>query len=169
VTENKRKKIGRPLQGTEKRVRASYTLPPRQLLWLREKAAEYGVSQSAVLEKVIAASRSDSKIAHAHVRVSIPHERIASFGLRHRITSLRLFGSVVRSDFGPESDIDVLVEFRTGEMPTYFTLVGMEHELSEIFAGRTVDLRTPNELSPYFCDRVFTEAETIYSYNEDQD
>ena len=73
---------------------------------------------------------------------------------------LAFFGSVLRSDFTPTSDVDVLVEFESGHAPglAFFT---MERELSEIL-GRKVDLNTPGFLSRYFRDQVLAEAESQY-------
>ena len=93
--------------------------------------------------------------------VAVPQERIAEFCRRRRIRRLALFGSVLRDDFGPESDVDVLVEFEPGARVGLIRLAGMELELSEIL-GRKVDMNTARSLSPYFRDRVLAEAETQY-------
>lgn len=85
---------------------------------------------------------------------------IAEFCRRHHIRKLALFGSVLRSDFGPESDIDVLVEFEPGHVPG-LAFLSMEDELSKIL-GRKVDLNTPGFLGPHFRDRVLSEAEIQY-------
>ena len=90
--------------------------------------------------------------------ITIPKEEIEQFCQRHHIRKLSLFGSVLRDDFTPESDIDFLVEFDPGKTPGYFKIVSMEMELSELLDGRKIDLRTPNELSVYFRDRVMAEA-----------
>ena len=92
--------------------------------------------------------------------VNIDRSLIADFCRRHHIRKLSLFGSVVRDDFGPESDVDVLVEFEPGKTPG-FAFFRMQEELSEIL-GRRVDLRTSNELSKYFRDEVLAEAEELY-------
>lgn len=94
--------------------------------------------------------------------VVIPKEEIEKFCQRHHIRKLSLFGSVLRDDFTPESDVDFLVEFEPGKTPGYFKLVTMEMELSELLEGRKIDLRTPNELSIYFRDRVMAEAVVQY-------
>jgi uncharacterized protein len=88
-------------------------------------------------------------------------ETIAQFCQQNYITKLSLFGSVLRDDFSPESDIDILVEFEPGKTPGW-AIVRMQTELSAIFGGRTVDLRTPQELSRYFRDRVMAEAVVQY-------
>jgi predicted nucleotidyltransferase len=93
-------------------------------------------------------------------RISIPRERLPEFCRRHHIRSLALFGSVLRDDFTPESDVDVLVDFEPGKTPG-FAFVAIERELSEMF-GRRVDLRTAKELSKYFRDEVLAEAEELY-------
>lgn len=93
--------------------------------------------------------------------VSIPEDKIADFCRRHHIRRLALFGSVLRDDFGPESDVDVLVEFEEGHVPG-LAFFAMEAELSEIIR-RKVDLNTPGFLSRYFRDRVLAEAEVQYA------
>lgn len=94
--------------------------------------------------------------------VAIPQEKLAQFCQRHHIRRLSLFGSVLRNDFTPESDIDFLVEFEPGKTPGLFKIVRMEMELSELLEGRKIDLRTPEELSIYFRDRVMAEAVVQY-------
>lgn len=79
--------------------------------------------------------------------------KIADFCRRHHIRKLALFGSVLRDDFCPESDVDVLIELEPGAAAGFLRLVAMELELSKIL-GRRVDLRTPAELSRYFRDEV---------------
>jgi len=94
-------------------------------------------------------------------RIHIPQDRIADFCRRNQIRRLALFGSVLRDDFGPDSDVDVLVEFESGARVGLLRLAGMEIELSEIL-GRKADLNTPGFLSKYFRDRVLAEAEVQY-------
>jgi len=92
--------------------------------------------------------------------IDIPMERIAAFCRANRIRRLALFGSILRDDFGPDSDIDVLVEFEPGAR-TGFAFFAMQDELSRML-GRRVDLNTPSFLSRYFRDEVLDEAETLY-------
>jgi uncharacterized protein len=99
------------------------------------------------------------------VPIDIDADRIADFCLRHRIERLCLFGSVLRDDFRPESDIDVLVEFKPGNTPGW-DFFGMQDELSVILARR-VDLNTPNFLSRYFRDEVVAGALPIYETRRD--
>ena len=94
-------------------------------------------------------------------RVAIDAEQIAAFCRRHRIRKLALFGSVLRDDFRPDSDVDVLVEFAPEARITLFDMVDLEQELAEI-VGRQVDLRTPGDLSRYFRQRVLDSAEVLY-------
>ena len=94
------------------------------------------------------------------VRIAIDREKIAEFCRRHHIRRLSLFGSVLRDDFGPDSDVDVLVEFETGHVPG-LAFFDMEAELSRIL-GRKVDLSTLRFLSRYFRDEVLNEAEEQY-------
>ncbi len=94
--------------------------------------------------------------------IYISREKIAEFCQRHHIRKLSLFGSVLREDFRPDSDIDLLVEFESGKTPGFFEMFRMETELSQMLEGRKIDLRTPNELSPYFRDRVMASALVQY-------
>ena len=93
-------------------------------------------------------------------RIPIDRERIADFCRRHHIRRLSLFGSVIRNDFTPSSDVDVLVEFEPGHVPG-LAFFGIERELSEML-GRKVDLNTPGFLGRYFRDEVVREAEPLY-------
>lgn len=97
----------------------------------------------------------------ATARIEVPRERIADFCRRHHIRKLSLFGSVLRDDFAPGSDVDVLVEFVPGAQVGLITLSGMEIELSGIL-GRKVDMNTEGFLSPYFRDEVLREAAPAY-------
>ena len=92
--------------------------------------------------------------------VTIPNNEIAAFCRRRHIRRLSLFGSVLRDDFGPDSDVDVLVEFESGHTPGW-EFVSMGDELSDMI-GRDVDLHTPASLSRYFRDEVMAEAEEQY-------
>jgi predicted nucleotidyltransferase len=94
-------------------------------------------------------------------KITIDHEKVAEFCRRHAIRKLALFGSVLRDDFRPESDVDVLVEFEPGATPGLIRLAGMEIELTEML-GRKADLRTPAELSRYFRQEVVETAEVQY-------
>ncbi len=93
--------------------------------------------------------------------ISIPKNRIAAFCCRNRIRRLSFFGSVIREDFGPESDVDILVEFEPGTRVGLIRLSGLEIELGNII-GRKVDLNTSGSLSKYYRDRVLAEADVQY-------
>jgi uncharacterized protein len=93
-------------------------------------------------------------------RIAIDRERLTEFCRRNHVHRLALFGSVLREDFGPDSDVDVLVEFEPGRI-LGLRFFALERELSEIL-GCKVDLNTPNFISPYFRDRVLAEAEVQY-------
>ncbi len=95
-------------------------------------------------------------------RFKLSQEQIESFCRKRHIDRLALFGSVLRDDFTPESDIDVLVEFDPDHIPGLITLAGMEIELSELIGGRRVDMNTPRSISRYFRDEVLEEAEALY-------
>jgi predicted nucleotidyltransferase len=94
------------------------------------------------------------------IALEIPQEKIAAFCRRHHIRRLALFGSVLRGDLGPDSDIDVLVEFDPNHIPG-LAFFAMQRELSQIL-GRDVDLNTPQFLSPYFRQQVQDEAAVIF-------
>ena len=81
---------------------------------------------------------------------------------RRQIRRLSLFGSVLKGDARPDSDIDLLVEFSPEAKPSFLDLADIEEELSVLLAGRRVDLRTAEDLSRYFRDEVLREAEVQY-------
>ena len=96
-------------------------------------------------------------------RIEVDEKRIAAFCREHQIRRLALFGSALRDDFRPESDVDVLVEFDPGFAPGLLRIASMERELSPAFGGRKVDLRTPEDLSRYFRQSVLDQAEVYYA------
>ena len=95
-------------------------------------------------------------------RVAVSKAAIAGFCEAHGIRRLSLYGSALREDFGPESDVDVLVEFQQDRIPGLLGIAGLESALSELFAGRKVDVRTAEDLSPYFRQHVLNTAQTQY-------
>ncbi len=96
----------------------------------------------------------------ARARIPIPAEALADFCRRNHIRRLSLFGSVLRDDFGPNSDVDVLVEFEPDHIPG-LAFFAMQDELSAIL-GRRVDLNTAGFISPLFRDDVLAEADALY-------
>ena len=88
--------------------------------------------------------------------------RTSRFCRKHHIEKLAVFGSALREDFHPDSDVDVLVWFMPGQRVTLFDMVAMEEELTGII-GQAVDLRTPEDLSRLFRQRVVEEAEVQYA------
>jgi hypothetical protein len=97
----------------------------------------------------------------AQLRINRQH--IAEICRRHHIRRLSLFGSVLRDDFRPDSDVDMLVEFEPGHTPGFFGLYDIEQELSAAVGQRPVDLKTPEDLSQYFRDEVVRAAEVQYA------
>jgi uncharacterized protein len=95
------------------------------------------------------------------MHIQLPKKKIAEFCKKHHIRKLSLFGSVLRDDFTPESDLDILVEFEPGTRIGMIRLAGLEIELGEIL-GRKVDLNTPDFLSKYYRDKVLAEAAVHY-------
>jgi len=98
----------------------------------------------------------------ARLNSNIPSKKIANFCKRHHIRKLSLFGSVLRDDFTPESDLDILVEFDSAHIPGFIRLAGMEIELTEIL-GRKADMRTAQDLSRYFREDVIKSAKVQYA------
>ena len=96
------------------------------------------------------------------LRIEIDHDGIAEFCRRNRIHRLSFFGSVLRDDFSPTSDVDVLVEFAPAAAIGLFEFVGMQDELSQLL-GHHVDLHTPASLSHFFRESVVSSAEVAYA------
>lgn len=92
---------------------------------------------------------------------AIPKDKVATFCKRNHIIKLALFGSVLRNDFRPDSDIDVLVEFEKGKVPG-LAFFGLQDELSKMI-GRKVDLHTPRSISKYYREQVLKEAQIVYA------
>ncbi len=99
-------------------------------------------------------------VTHPRLRLELPREALAEFCRRNQIRALSVFGSALRDDFSPDSDVDFLVEFEPGRTPG-LAFFGMEFELSELI-GRKADLNTASCLSPYYRNEVLAEAEPIY-------
>ena len=96
------------------------------------------------------------------IRIRLEAEVLAEFCRRHGIARLSLFGSALRDEDRPDSDVDLLVEFLTGRRIGLIGLAAVERELSEMI-GRKVDLRTPRDLSPKFRDEVLRTAAVQYA------
>ena len=94
-------------------------------------------------------------------KVRFPDGYLEGFCRRNHISKLSLFGSVLRTDFRPDSDIDVLVEFESGKTPSLFDFVDLELELGKA-VGRKIDLRTPNDIGRFMRPRILREASTQY-------
>lgn len=93
--------------------------------------------------------------------LEIPLSKIRRFCAKNHVSKLALFGSILTNRFRKSSDVDILVEFNTKHIPGLIGISRMEYELEEII-GRRVDLRTPNDLSPYFRTEVLSEAYQLY-------
>ena len=94
--------------------------------------------------------------------LNVPRQTLAAFCKRYHITRLAFFGSVLRDDFAPDSDVDALVEFAPGHTPG-LEIVDIEEELSRLLGGRRVDLVNPRYLNPRLKDRVLSTAEVQYA------
>ena len=95
--------------------------------------------------------------------IAIDQKKLAEFCQRHRIRKLSLFGSVLREDYRPDSDIAVLVEFERDHGPGFIGLVKMERELSLLLGGRKVDLVTEKFLNHRIRNRILADAEVQYA------
>ncbi|MBL8116379.1 MAG: nucleotidyltransferase family protein [Anaerolineae bacterium] len=93
--------------------------------------------------------------------IAIPNKELIAFCQRHHVRRMSLFGSVLRSDFRPESDVDVLVEFEPEHIPGFIGLMTMQDELTALF-GRPVDLLTPKFIHRLIRQKVLNEAQVIY-------
>lgn len=93
--------------------------------------------------------------------INLPLEAICAFCEQRPIKYLSLFGSALRGELGPESDIDLLVEYEPDARISYFDMAQQEIDLGRM-VRRSVDLRTPRELSPHFRRQVIASAELIY-------
>ena len=87
---------------------------------------------------------------------------IGDYCRRHGISRLSLFGSILTDQFGPDSDVDLLVEFKPNQRVSLFDIGGMTMDLMDLF-GRPVDLRTAEDLSVYFRDDVVRRARPVYA------
>lgn len=120
-----------------------------------------GLVQIAVNDGDVKNSGGHGIIRIMNTNVILSEEKIQNFCRRHRIRKLSLFGSLLRSDFRPDSDVDVLVEFEPEAHVTLFDMGAAQVELSEIL-GRVVDLKTAGFLSPYFRQQVINQAQLVY-------
>ena len=93
--------------------------------------------------------------------ISIDRDAVSAFCQRHHINRLALFGSVLRDDIGPNSDVDVLVEFHLGHVPG-LDFVAIEREFSQLLGDRRVDMVTPKFLNSRIRDQVLRSAEPLY-------
>jgi uncharacterized protein len=94
--------------------------------------------------------------------IEISKSQLASFCHRHQVKRPSFFGSILRNDFSPQSDIDVLIEFTSGRSPSLLTLGGMVVELEELL-GREIDLKTPGFLSPLILDEIGRHSQVLYA------
>ena len=95
------------------------------------------------------------------IQIPVSEAQIAEFCQRNRIRRFSFFGSVLRTDFRPDSDIDILVEFEPDAHVNYFMFVDMQDDLAQLL-NHKIDLHTPESLSPSFRQAVIKSAEVIY-------
>ncbi len=161
-------RAGRPLYGTEKRKRVSFTLAPPSDSWLLARSSQLGISKSELVDKLILAAQTETLLP------STPPDALTSLALpllygkldrvcrKYHVKSLSLFGSQLKQDNSSDSDVDLLVQFEEENSPSLFEISALTLELEHIFQGKSVDLRTAPELSKYFRDEVEQQAVCIY-------
>lgn len=96
-------------------------------------------------------------------RIQLPRDMLQAFCQKHHILKMAVFGSALREEFGPDSEIQLLVEFEEGRVPGFFGLFDMEDELSAVLGGRKVDIRTPEDLGRYSRQQVLATAMVQYA------
>ncbi len=96
-------------------------------------------------------------------RIAVHQDRLTDFCRRHHIRGLSFFGSVLREDFGPDSDVDVLVEFEPDHVPGFIRLYEMEQEFSALIDDTKPHFVTFKSLNHRIQDRVLAEAEVQYA------
>jgi len=95
-------------------------------------------------------------------QIPIPQDKVIDFCQRNQIRRLALFGSVLREDFGPDSDVDVLVEFESEARIGFMALGRMQRELADLL-GRKVDFVPRDGLKPQIRDTVLDSAQVLYA------
>ena len=156
-----RRNRGRPLKGDALRERVSFTLPPALHRELKLESKKRRVSKSDLVEQRLSGAmvHDQTQILLGFVRLK---QKIREIARSTEIKRLSLFGSILSGEPSDQSDIDLLVEFNHGHTPGLFQLSKIEEQLSEIFGGKKVDLRTAEELSRYFRAEVKDSAIAIY-------
>jgi uncharacterized protein len=96
------------------------------------------------------------------IRIKVPEKKLTEFCRSRHIRWMACFGSAVRDDFGPDSDVDVLVQFDPDHTPG-LEIIDIEEDLSVLFGGRKVDVVNPKYLNRRLRDRVLAEAEVLYA------
>jgi len=160
-------KVGRPLKGLKKRVRTSFTMDPAFLFQLEMAAKRRKKTKSEMLDLIIQESYllKENPTDHhlqSKIHIPLPHQKIEEFCKKNHIQKLSFFGSVLTDQFNEESDVDVMVEFGSHFKPSLFDMVKMENELSLILNNKKIDFKTSKELSRYFRNDIFQNAEVVY-------
>ena len=134
-------KPGRPALGTAKRQRLSMTLKPQLVAQLNERAAQGGVSASRLVETLLEAGLRDRARPQDlwEARLGVDAEQVAALCRSLGLKRLALFGSALTDAFGPDSDVDLLAEFKPGVVRTLLDRGRIQMEFEKLF-GRKVDL-----------------------------
>lgn len=162
---------GRPLKGANHRQSITLTLESDFINDLSLRAKELGISRSDYVLKNLPLESSSKfewpssypKNGFNKLVLSEFMGNISKICHKYHIASLALFGSILGPDFRHDSDIDLLVEFETGNIPGLFTIIKIARELSPIFFNREIDLRTPEDLAPEILEAIKNKKEMLYS------
>lgn len=151
--------LGRPRIGSTKKEIISFTLSPEIIQTLKQRARDSKVSQSEIAESLLRAcllTKNELLQAtlNAYPRITFKVSSIEKLCKDYSISKLSLFGSVLTPSFDKNSDVDVLIEFKSASKVTLFTLSEIENSLSRIFGKRKIDAKTANDLSTKFRDEV---------------
>jgi predicted nucleotidyltransferase len=96
--------------------------------------------------------------------IAVPREQIEAFCAKWGIKEFSLFGSILREDYSPDSDVDVLITFQPGRQMTFESFIEMREALSEIFSGREIDLTEKRLVkNPFRRHEILTTREIIYA------
>lgn len=163
---------GRPLKGNKKRERITLTLESDYLLKLEQEAKSLDISRSDYIQKYCPLSDSEEAINtwptkfpnNSFTRLVLPHflKDVRGLCIKHKISRLELFGSILTPHFSEKSDIDILISFNKGNIPGLFTISKIERELSSLFFNKKIDLRTREDLAPEIYEKVKDNTEILF-------
>ena len=157
--------LGRPLQSNKKRERVSFTLHPDEKVWLEEKAQAMNLNRSEflslLLNRIQEKNLGSTAKNHLEQNLSFSRHALVQICEKYHVQSLALFGSILGPKYHANSDVDVLVKFKTNHSPSLFQMAKIQDELEALFSVSTVDLRTQEEISKIFVKQL--KSKEIYA------